>query len=389
VNLLHDKRPELVGQPGVHALIIGVSEYPFLAGGANAVADPWDMGQLTSTASTAHKVFDWLKTARLPVPLATCRVLLSPSPTEPHLAGIGDPATFDNVFAAAHEWRTDASSHRGNITFFYFAGHGVARSKEDAVLCLHNFREPPPAAPALRRAIDVATLTAGMSPSPAQPEIARTQFYFIDACRVKPDQLSKFTQPQTTALWDPTSEGQDDRSAPVLYASVSNALAGAIPGVQTLFSRALIACLTGEAGDSLGEDAAGNPKWGVTIQSLTEALGEKIDEINVDLGGDQNYTIGGLNKPATICLLDQPPSVDVVLSVDPPAACEVSKLVITGNDGQPRVFDPPFLHPVQEKFQAGLYSVSMTFNPPAPPFADRTRFKEARAPRSDWKVSVV
>ena len=389
MSLLHDARAAIGANPGAHAFIIGVSEYPYLGGGQQAIADPWEMGQLTSTASTAHKVFEWLKAARLPAPLATCRVLLSPSPGEPHLAGVADHATFDNVFQEAHAWRTDAASNAANITFFYFAGHGVQRGKEDAVLCLRDFREPPAAAPALRRAIDVSTLCGGMSPSPTQDKIARTQFYFIDACREQPGQLSKFAPLQTGALWDLETEGQDDRTSPVFFASVSNHVAGAIPGVQTLFSKALLNCLEGDAGDSLGEDAAGNPEWGVTVQSLNEALQSRIADLNLQLGGDQTYTTGGLFKEATLCLLSKPPMVDVVLKVDPEAACQVSRLVIKGNDQAPRIFLPPFGHPVADRLKAGYYSVEMTFNPPVPPYVDQTRYKEARAPRTDWKVKVV
>ena len=76
MSLLIDNRAALGANPGVHAFIIGVSRYPFLTGGTTPVPDPWGLDQLTSSASSAHKVFEWLKGARLTVPLATCRVLL-------------------------------------------------------------------------------------------------------------------------------------------------------------------------------------------------------------------------------------------------------------------------------------------------------------------------
>jgi hypothetical protein len=389
MSLLHDAKAAIGANPGVHALIIGVSEYPHLAGGQQPVADPWGMDQLTSTASTAHEVFEWLKGARLPLPLATCRVLLSPSPSEPHLKGIAEHATFANVFNDAQAWRADANSDPANITFFYFAGHGVQRTKEDAVLCLHDFRAPPATAPALRHAIDVATLSGGMSPSPTQDSIARTQFYFVDACRVQPEQLKRFDDPKTGQLWDLESGGQDDRSAPVFFASVSNHVAAASPGGQTLFGQALLDCFKGGAGDSLGEDAAGDSEWGVTVQSLNQALLKRVDDINRDLGGDQSYTISGLTKPALLCRLDQAPLVEVVLRVDPEAAAQLSHLLIKGNAQPDRVFTPPFVHPVEDRLNAGSYSIELSFHPPAPPYLDRTRFKEARAPRTDWRVKVV
>ena len=147
MSLVVDNRNALGDQPGLHALIVGVSQYPSLEGGATPVADPWGMGQLTSTASTAHMIAEWLKGALLPVPLATIRLLLSPAASEGHLAGIADPATLDNVIAEADAWRTDASSNRDSRTFFYFAGHGIQRNKEDAVFCLAGFRRPPFSAP--------------------------------------------------------------------------------------------------------------------------------------------------------------------------------------------------------------------------------------------------
>jgi hypothetical protein len=391
VSLLFDHRAALGANPGVHALIIGVSRYPFLAGGDTPVADPWGLGQLTSAASSAHAMFEWLKKARLPAPLATCRVLLSPSAaaSEAPLAGLTDQATFDNVFADAHAWRQDAASHQSNITVLYFAGHGVQRDKEDAVLCLHDFRQPPAAAPALRRAIDLATLRAGLSPSSSQPNIARTQFYFVDACREQPVQTKNFKDLKTGDLWDIELDGQDDRCSPIFYGSISNQVAMGVPGGQTLFNQALLACLNEEAGDSLGEDEAGDPIWGVTVESLNSALRDKIDMINRDVGGDQTYTTGGQFKPARICLLDGPPTVTVTLEVDPEQACLVSRLTITDNNQVAKTYKPPLTHPIQDTFRAGLYTIAVSFEPPAPPFVDRMKMREARAPRSSWKVKVA
>jgi hypothetical protein len=387
MSLLHDARAALGANPGVHALIIGVSEYPFLGGGAQAVADPWDLRQLTSTASSAHKVFEWITTARLSVPLATCRVLLSPSPAEPHLTGVAEPATFDNVLEEANAWRDDAGTNPANITFFYFAGHGVQRDKEDAVMCLHDFRQPPGSA--LRHAIDSTALRAGMSPSSNRPDIARTQFYFVDACRERPEQTAKFKDPKTGDLWDIELDGIDDRSSPVFFASLSNDKAQALPGAQTLFSRALLSCLEGDAADGR-DDENGNPVWEVTVESLNRALRAKIDDVNREVGGAQDYTTAGQFKQATLCQLPAPPQVDVVLQIIPEAASQVGTLRVIGDDGiVVKEAKPPLVpYPVVDRLPAGFYSIELTFNPPAPPFVNRQRNQPARAPRAEWKVKV-
>jgi hypothetical protein len=388
VSLVVDNRAALAGAPGLHALIIGVSEYPFLAGGGSPVPDPWGMPQLTSTASTAHKIFQWLTSAQLPVPLATVQLLLSPALSETHLAGVGDPATLDNVIVAADAWRTAASDNRDGYTFFYFAGHGIQRTKEDAVLCLHDFRRPPFGA--LHHAIDLLTLRTGMSPAPGREDIARTQFYFLDACRVQPEQQRHFEPMTTSAVFDKDLAGEDDRRSPVFYSSISNMAALAIPGQQTLFSRALIDCLNGVGADSLGEDENGNDRWGVTVTGLDRGLKLRIEELNRELQADQTYTQGGQFTQATLCVLTSPPLVDVELSIDPEAARLVGELVVT-TDGdvvcvqKPAPVSP---HPVKGQLKAGLYRVSVVFNAQPPPFGNFSKLKKAESPRVTWKVTV-
>jgi hypothetical protein len=347
------------------------------------------MGQLTSTASTAHKIAEWLKTARLPVPLATVRLLLSPAANEMHLVGISDSATLDHLITDADEWREDASTNRENYTFFYFTGHGIQRTKEDAVFCLEDFRRPP--FTALHHTVDLATLRAGMSPAPGRDDIARTQFYFVDACRVQPEEQKNFEPMMTTAVFEKDLAGEDDRRSPIFYSSISNKAALALPDQQTLFSHALIDCLAGAGGDSLGEDEQGNEVWGVSVTGLDRALKMRIADLNREFGADQTYTQGGQFTEATICLLPSAPLVDVELSIDPDAARQAGELVVMANDNVVRLQRPAPVapHPVKTQLEAGLYSVVVRFNPLASPFVTLTRLKKAHAPRVNWKVTVA
>src|SRR5690606_6608844 len=108
-------------------------------------------------------------------------------------------ATADAFRAAADAWRADARAHRGGATFFYFAGHGVQRTRDDAVLLLEGFGAP---GPALQHAAATRNLLDGMAPAPSQQEIARTQFYFVDARRNRPAQLNNSEHLHVPDLWD-------------------------------------------------------------------------------------------------------------------------------------------------------------------------------------------
>src|SRR5690348_285562 len=85
MSLLFDRRSALGDAPQLHALIVGVSRYRHLPGGDGPEAEmTFGMRQLTSTALSGFRVLEWLQRRkdRLSRPLATARVLLSPSGLE-------------------------------------------------------------------------------------------------------------------------------------------------------------------------------------------------------------------------------------------------------------------------------------------------------------------
>lgn len=364
MSLVFDNRAILGNNPGLHAILIGVSSYPYLEGGALEVADPWQMAQLSSTASSAGLVLKWLRDAdaqqRLPVPLSTCRVLASPGPAEQAVAG-SLRALTDQVAAELNAWRDDCKTNRKHVALFYFAGHGVQRMKEDAVLCLEDFRKP--GSGMLAQSIAIANIRGGMAPAPGFDDIARTQLYFVDACRVRPEYLSRFEAAGVRDVFDVDLAGADDRCSPIFFAAISNATTDAIPNQQSLFSLALLDCLDGDAGVPLDEETPqGDVVWGVTVESLNQQLcTTKLDQINRDYGADQTYAPGGQMRPAVICRLAAPPLVPVRLSIDPPEASEFAMLEIDGPKPAPNgPFKP---HPLDGALPGGIYSFKVTFAP--------------------------
>jgi hypothetical protein len=197
-------------EAAIHALLIGVSDYPDLLEDADdsAPAEHLGLRKLSSPALTAYRIYEWLERRKpfLPLPLGSCRKLVSASSTEkdvaPGLAEWTHHATLDNTLAAIEQWRKDLARNRNSIGLFYFAGHGVKRERQDDVLLLEGFGKK--STRILKDAIDSTSLIDGMAPSKQYPEVARTQLYFFDACRVKPLLFKGYEKVETTPIWDQT-----------------------------------------------------------------------------------------------------------------------------------------------------------------------------------------
>jgi Caspase domain len=397
MTLIFDNRANLQGKPGLHALVAGVSAYPHLPGGIGAPApDSFGMQQLSSTALTAYKMYCWLQEwqDRLRVPLATCRLILSPSPTEleveSKLRDLADRCTQNNFRTAANEWREDSRKHKENVTLFYFAGHGVQRNKSDQVLLMEDFGDG--IGGTLDKSVNTNNLFYGMTPTATYLNTALTQLYFIDACRVLPSRFKNFEQMSVPDVFNVELSGADQRHAPVFYAAVPGSKAYAVKGEQTLFSKALLACLTGGAGE-LRELEDGQERWCVSLLSLSEKLGEYIRIQNQESDSEQDFRVDGIGtKDVIIHYLDKPPLVDIVFEVDPLEALPFTRVEVLDDAGQPipglpMPLDP---HPYHYSLPAGYYSISARIQPPQPPFVDRPgRTRPVEPPGRKWPVRVL
>ena len=82
--LVIDNRATVKGDPGVHLLIVGVSDYLNLPDHDDVPREEtWFLTKLSSPALSAFKIYQFL-TAKdsLALPLKTARLLLSPSQVE-------------------------------------------------------------------------------------------------------------------------------------------------------------------------------------------------------------------------------------------------------------------------------------------------------------------
>ena len=395
MTLVFDNRAAVRNGPGVHALIAGVSAYPHLPGGSGPLArNTFGLQQLGSATLTGYKVSQWLQAHKddFPVPLATIRLLLSPSAgeiaVEPALAGLADPCTFETLEREANAWREDAKTHRDSVTLFYWAGHGIESPLGDSVLLLENFGDG--IAGILARHASTGNILSGMAPCDTFPDIARTQLYIIDACRAAPDSLRDLVSPMTAQLWDAALNVVDDRCAPIFYAALPGALAYARIGVQTLFSEALLKCMEGAAAEAV-EDENGNARWQVSVKMLLGALGGQIAEINVKNSSQQDFRLSGSVTDKVILNLPGPPAVPVTLQIDPLDALSCVELQIVDSQGTvlASLAPPVHPHPYLSQLPAGIYTVKAMIEPPNPLFRSYSRSRQIMPPSRDWKVSLA
>lgn len=275
-----------------HALVIGVGEYPHLAGGALFADQPavmaMGLAQLTCSVQAAQAVTDWLLTSfqNQERPLATIELLLSPgiySPSDTAATVLGiapgssvrvEAATFGNIQAAFGRWLARCNHDRqanvagdmlGDSAFFFFSGHGL--EKEVSLVLPSDFGADPNIP--FANAVDLTTTHRLMGQCKAD-----LQCWVIDACRESPIELLTSQEKPGRALKGDTGDPFLLRDAPLYQAAAEGKQAFGPPNKPTYFTQQLIKCL-----DGIGADRKVGGKWRVTSQSLRAGLNAAIDRL--------------------------------------------------------------------------------------------------------------
>jgi hypothetical protein len=245
------------GGPGLHAFIAGVSAYShFPNGNGKLAANSFGLDQLSTTASAAWDFYQWLlrraDKLQLPCPLATVRVLLSPSEAELKTKLDMRPAmpcTRLEFAMNIRKWRRDALVDKKGFALFYFAGHGVQRSPGDSLILMQDFANPNEGLMMGTAWID--DIWYGMVPgSGITDRTPRSQLYIVDACRDKPPGFPGLSAP---SVWDEDyPNGVDNRAAP-LFAPVSGAPAFERSREEAFFTRAILKCLSRTSRNQTGD----------------------------------------------------------------------------------------------------------------------------------------
>jgi hypothetical protein len=303
---------------------------------------------------------------------------------------------LEEFLTAAYDWRSDADAHPDSYTLFYFAGHGALVNRTDTALLLDNFGDG--RGGILRNAVSTRNLIAGMARSRARTNAAKTQIYFIDTSRDTPEWLTRSLSQEPSPVFNiELPQGPDDRVAVTFYSTNPSGRAYAYADGQSLFSEALVNCLEGAAGtpveesdeESSGEDD--EPRWGVTLNSLSAAISQRMQELNESLGITQTVRVDSLGAGGDplITYLDGAPTASFELAIDPPEAHEFVSVTIATTRGDvvmdlPAPLNP---HPFKATLKAGFYFINITF-PPSAPYLSIQRVRPVVPPTTKMKIKV-
>jgi hypothetical protein len=325
-SLVH--KAEIQGN-AAHALVIGVGDYPHLAGGSGELfPDHENMGQLGGAPISARRFADWLigpEGYHDPNrPLASVRLLLSggdgtypnPATGESHAV---PPATLAEVTAAIGEWVKALDANEGDLAFFFFSGHGVMVGMEQ-ILLLSDFGNP--AALKVRgSAIRFNPFRAAMS-----RYAAREQCYFLDACRSYTDTFASALGAAGESFIDPAPKIFSRFVAqPVFNASVEGESAFGRDNEPSLFTEALLQALKGG-----GTDNRHPPyDWRIEARMLDDAVAW-IMERRAEREGLKGLAIPSAQESRAITLgkIRGLPLVPVALRCNPGDATSLGRFSI-------------------------------------------------------------
>ncbi|MBY5898019.1 caspase family protein [Rhizobium leguminosarum] len=362
-----DDRSRLAGKPGLHAFVVGVSDYPNLPAltpqnRSDRAAPHFGLRKLASPALSAYRIARaltlWKPT--LTVPLATVRLLLAPSAEEKltthSLAAAAPRPTWQNFATAAANWRKDVSTHPDNVALFYFGGHGIQRYLHDQILLLEGFGDGIGAY--LSHGVDTQRLIRGMATAPEYPNMGRRQLFLFDACRFSPPEVVKRDIENVGDIWQLPNSLLDDRSCTVLYATAPGKLSYANRGQSTVFAKAFIRAMNREgAQEDKGLITQKAPGWSIRATSLAPSIEALVKLDPTPLRNEQRVLAAGASSDFVLRTLPRAPRFRISMRLQPSADYKRAKLSLQ-NDHLELVREsgaPIAPYPYQSRLEAGIY----------------------------------
>ncbi|WFU19938.1 caspase family protein [Bradyrhizobium sp. CB3481] len=366
VGLVIDNRAALRGEPGLHAFITGVSDYPYLPiatreNQADHSEPHYGLRQLASPALSAYRLARALLlwAPSLTVPIATVRLLLAPSNDERllemRLARRAAPATWDNFAIEAKAWRQDVATHRENVGLFYFGGHGLQRYVNDQILLLKDFGDGKGAP--LNHGVDSQRLLRGMAPSDHYPEMGRRQLFLFDACRNTPPAALERDVERVRDIWAIHKTEVDSRSCAIFYATSPGYSSYANRGDKTVFVRAFINAVNGVGAERSGGFISDRAAWTVSATGMANAIAELIKNDPTPFSKDQDMVPLGARSDFIFREFKRAPRVKFTIRVSPAKDHKRARLALK-DDRAGLVCEtgaPIAPYPFERVLNAGIY----------------------------------
>jgi len=266
--------------PGLHAIVIGVNNYPHLPTGTGPGKrnEYGKLNQLVSPALSAQAISSWLLNEReaSQIKLRSLHLLSSSAIAN---APTGDiefahaAPTINNVAKAIRKWKSLGDKSAENVLLFYFCGHGFRFGQTDSLLC-QDFGQK--TSNHFKGALDVQGLLLGMQTCNAQ-----RQLYFFDACRT--DMTDFMRQPYSCgeAVINPTGLLLQPGRQIALWASTPrNKAYGYLDGRASVFAEGVIAAFRGAAARPAGNGFEINTsRLKEAIDEYTRARGKGVDQV--------------------------------------------------------------------------------------------------------------
>lgn len=272
-------------QPGTHALLIGVGDYPWLMDGSEPEAERFahhmKMGQLSSPPLSIEALANWLMDGgngfhNPKQPLRSLELLCSAATPFRWTPPGGAPtdiqrADRDVTANAIVKWKDRASRNSENIALLYFCGHGLAFSASQNSLLLDSFGRN--SAEPMVDAIAIDALRLGLQRHCA----ARYQCLFIDACRNPPTRefIDTFGDEDAGAavIAGGVKRTIGEKIAPVYFATGLAAKAYGQAGQPSIFMQGLLKCFRGVASREEADHYA------VIFEALAEGINKCVESL--------------------------------------------------------------------------------------------------------------
>lgn len=339
------------------------------------------MAQLSSAARSASEFAGWMLThySHPTAPLASMRVLLSPGPDEVLNAELQQrlpkefAATGHNAERAIAGFMKDCSSFLDNIAVVYAVGHGVQLSKTGSVVLLEDCGDTQHLTP-LKSAVDMACFHAAMN----HAGTAQTQFWFVDACRQRPEIAQRF-EGLEAGIRLPSPEGFA-RSSTIFYAASTGKQAFARIGGISLFTEALLSGLGGRI--AAAPESGISNRWHVSAIELVRRLPAAVQTLASQEGEEQTIEATGRIQDALFHEYVRVPEVDLQVQLWPEERVEGCKGSL--RQGFEIIRDGVEAWPLRERVAAGIYEMQV-IPPRGDPIAQMQR---AVPPVFDWQIEV-